>query len=203
MSGPPRTRIRPGRGLDRFTPEQTARGLAGMLVTIGILHFVVPKPFDEIIPEEIPADPRTLTRVGCRRGRHRFRPPGTGDPQTGGRAGRGAVHRGVSGEHQHGAAVVAQTVALQGDRPCPAPLPVPDDRRGAQGGAGLNTAVRAPCGLTVGSGSARGSLMRVARSRNSMRCGPSRRRGRRGTGPAESRRRVYPSPAASSRRPSG
>lgn len=61
MSGPPRTRIRPGRGLDRFTPEQTARGLAGMLVTIGILHFVVPKPFDEIIPEEIPADPRTLT----------------------------------------------------------------------------------------------------------------------------------------------
>ena len=44
-----------------MTPERLARSLAGMLLTIGALHFVAPKPFDEIIPEEIPADPRTLT----------------------------------------------------------------------------------------------------------------------------------------------
>ncbi|GAB89994.1 DoxX family protein [Gordonia rhizosphera] len=44
-----------------MTPDRLARGLAGMLLTIGTLHFVVPKPFDDIIPEEIPADPRTLT----------------------------------------------------------------------------------------------------------------------------------------------
>ncbi|MDL9944849.1 hypothetical protein QSJ19_04470 [Gordonia sp. ABSL11-1] len=44
-----------------MTPDRLARSLAGMLLTIGTLHFVAPKPFDEIIPEEIPADPRTLT----------------------------------------------------------------------------------------------------------------------------------------------
>ncbi|RPA57074.1 hypothetical protein EF294_19575 [Gordonia oryzae] len=47
--------------LSRLSPNQLARTLAGMLLTIGTLHFVAPKPFDEIIPEEIPADPRILT----------------------------------------------------------------------------------------------------------------------------------------------
>ena len=45
----------------RLDPAQLARGLAAMLVSIGVLHFVAPAPFDEIIPEEIPGDPRTLT----------------------------------------------------------------------------------------------------------------------------------------------
>ncbi|ANY26223.1 DoxX family protein [Gordonia terrae] len=45
----------------RLDPTQLARGLAAMLISIGVLHFVAPKPFDEIIPEEIPGDPRTLT----------------------------------------------------------------------------------------------------------------------------------------------
>ncbi|TYQ10447.1 UNVERIFIED_ORG: putative membrane protein [Gordonia westfalica J30] len=45
----------------RLNPLQLARGLAVMLLGIGVLHFVAPKPFDEIIPEEIPGDPRTLT----------------------------------------------------------------------------------------------------------------------------------------------
>ncbi|MDY6809289.1 hypothetical protein GIY30_03680 [Gordonia sp. HNM0687] len=44
-----------------MSPDRLARLLAGMLLSIGTLHFVAPKPFDEIIPEEIPADPRTLT----------------------------------------------------------------------------------------------------------------------------------------------
>ncbi len=39
----------------RLNPLQLARGLAVMLLGIGgALHFVAPKPFDEIIPEEIP-----------------------------------------------------------------------------------------------------------------------------------------------------
>lgn len=44
-------------------PVHLARGLAVMLLGIGVLHFVAPKPFDEIIPEEIPGDPRTLTHL--------------------------------------------------------------------------------------------------------------------------------------------
>ncbi|MEE3851125.1 hypothetical protein VZC37_12325 [Gordonia sp. LSe1-13] len=44
-----------------MSPDRLARLMAGMLITIGTLHFVAPKPFDDIIPEEIPADPRTLT----------------------------------------------------------------------------------------------------------------------------------------------
>ncbi|MEP9415645.1 hypothetical protein ABLE92_15030 [Gordonia sp. VNQ95] len=47
--------------LSRFSSTQLARALAGMLLTIGTLHFLAPKPFDEIIPEEIPAEPRMLT----------------------------------------------------------------------------------------------------------------------------------------------
>ncbi|GAC51695.1 hypothetical protein GOAMI_03_00810 [Gordonia amicalis NBRC 100051 = JCM 11271] len=49
------------RDRSRFSPAQLARGMAVMLLGIGALHFVAPKPFDEIIPEEIPGDPRTLT----------------------------------------------------------------------------------------------------------------------------------------------
>ncbi|WP_124711552.1 DoxX family protein [Gordonia insulae] len=44
-----------------MTPDRLTRVMAGSLLTMGTLHFVVPKPFDEIIPEEIPGDARTLT----------------------------------------------------------------------------------------------------------------------------------------------
>lgn len=47
--------------MSKLSPTRIAHLLAGMLLGIGVLHFLVPKPFDEIIPEEIPADPRTLT----------------------------------------------------------------------------------------------------------------------------------------------
>ncbi len=46
---------------DRFTPDHLARLLSGMLITIGVVHFIAPRPFDEIIPREIPGDPRRLT----------------------------------------------------------------------------------------------------------------------------------------------
>lgn len=32
-----------------------------MLIGMGIMHFAVPKPFDTIIPEELPGEPRTYT----------------------------------------------------------------------------------------------------------------------------------------------
>ena len=35
--------------------------MGGALIATGILHFVTPKGFDSIIPEEIPLPPRTLT----------------------------------------------------------------------------------------------------------------------------------------------
>ncbi|MFZ2512105.1 MAG: hypothetical protein WAW85_13580 [Gordonia sp. (in: high G+C Gram-positive bacteria)] len=41
--------------------ERVAKALSGMLIFMGVLHFVAPKPFDSLIPEEIPGDPRTLT----------------------------------------------------------------------------------------------------------------------------------------------
>ncbi|VFA88098.1 Predicted membrane protein [Gordonia paraffinivorans] len=45
----------------RSDPAALARALAAMLLGIGALHFAAPEPFDEIVPEEIPGDPRTLT----------------------------------------------------------------------------------------------------------------------------------------------
>lgn len=41
--------------------DRLAKALSGLLMFMGVLHFVAPKPFDAIIPEEIPGDPRTLT----------------------------------------------------------------------------------------------------------------------------------------------
>ncbi|KLO31711.1 membrane protein [Mycolicibacter heraklionensis] len=40
-----------------------ARGLAGMLLGMGAAHFVVPKPFDAIVPAELPGGPRLYTHV--------------------------------------------------------------------------------------------------------------------------------------------
>ncbi|MGC4936065.1 DoxX family protein [Gordonia sp. DT30] len=52
--------------LKRFSPTQVARALAAMLLTMGTLHFLVPKPFDQLIPDEVvpdalPDGKRTLT----------------------------------------------------------------------------------------------------------------------------------------------
>ncbi|HEX5142554.1 MAG TPA: hypothetical protein VFW21_01660 [Mycobacterium sp.] len=50
------------------TPEPSSRAdairpyaLAGMLATVGVLHFAAPKPFDSIIPAELPGSPRFYT----------------------------------------------------------------------------------------------------------------------------------------------
>ncbi|OQZ98023.1 hypothetical protein BST10_07600 [Mycolicibacter algericus DSM 45454] len=40
-----------------------ARGLAGLLLGMGMAHFVWPKPFDAIIPAELPGNPRVYTHA--------------------------------------------------------------------------------------------------------------------------------------------
>jgi uncharacterized membrane protein len=41
--------------------QRRAYRLAGLLTGVGILHFVAPKPFDSIIPTELPGTPRFYT----------------------------------------------------------------------------------------------------------------------------------------------
>lgn len=47
--------------LNKVSPRRLTHILAGILLGAGVLHFVYPKPFDSIVPKEIPGDPRTLT----------------------------------------------------------------------------------------------------------------------------------------------
>lgn len=41
--------------------ERSARFLALLLLTTGTLHFVLPRPFDEIVPRALPGSARTWT----------------------------------------------------------------------------------------------------------------------------------------------
>ena len=41
--------------------KKNALGLAALLATSGVLHFVRPKPFDSIVPRSLPGSPRTWT----------------------------------------------------------------------------------------------------------------------------------------------
>lgn len=43
------------------TSAKPAYRLAAMLLGVGVLHFVAPKPFDTIIPVELPGNPRAYT----------------------------------------------------------------------------------------------------------------------------------------------
>ncbi|GAC67772.1 DoxX family protein [Gordonia soli] len=44
-----------------MSTDRLARQMGTGLIGMGVAHFVVPKPFDGIVPKEIPADARTLT----------------------------------------------------------------------------------------------------------------------------------------------
>lgn len=44
-----------------MSTQRLSRILAYPLLVMGVLHFVAPKPFDAIIPDEIPVDKRTMT----------------------------------------------------------------------------------------------------------------------------------------------
>jgi uncharacterized membrane protein len=41
--------------------QTAAYRVAAMLVGIGAVHFLAPKPFDDIVPAELPGDPRFYT----------------------------------------------------------------------------------------------------------------------------------------------
>lgn len=45
----------------RTSTAKTAQGLTALLLGVGVLHFVAPKPFDSIVPAELPGTPRFYT----------------------------------------------------------------------------------------------------------------------------------------------
>jgi uncharacterized membrane protein len=47
----------------RSASQIPAYRLAAMLIGTGTTHFLVPKPFDTIVPAELPGNPRTYTYV--------------------------------------------------------------------------------------------------------------------------------------------
>ncbi|BCI52200.1 membrane protein [Mycolicibacterium litorale] len=51
----------PSAVLQRDAGPKLAKRMAAMLVGIGTLHFIAPKPFDGIIPAELPGSPRFYT----------------------------------------------------------------------------------------------------------------------------------------------
>jgi uncharacterized membrane protein len=44
-----------------MSTDRLAKVLAAILLVPGVLHFVAPKPFDWLIPDELPGDPRAYT----------------------------------------------------------------------------------------------------------------------------------------------
>lgn len=47
----------------RASAQKTATRMGAGLVGMGILHFAAPKPFDEIVPVELPGTPRFYTHA--------------------------------------------------------------------------------------------------------------------------------------------
>jgi uncharacterized membrane protein len=45
----------------RDTSQVAAHRIAAMLLGVGTLHFLAPKPFDDIVPAELPGDARLYT----------------------------------------------------------------------------------------------------------------------------------------------
>lgn len=53
----------PSPALPRTADQTPAYRLAALLLGIGCLHFLAPKPFDAIIPTELPGSPRLYTHA--------------------------------------------------------------------------------------------------------------------------------------------
>jgi uncharacterized membrane protein len=47
--------------LDRVPNQAPAQRMGAMLIGMGVLHFVAPKPFDSIVPAELPGSARFYT----------------------------------------------------------------------------------------------------------------------------------------------
>ncbi|MFD4441395.1 hypothetical protein ACFWPK_16645 [Nocardia sp. NPDC058519] len=46
---------------DQTSRRRAHTWLSGLLFVVGTLHFVAPKPFDKIVPPQLPGNPRTYT----------------------------------------------------------------------------------------------------------------------------------------------
>ncbi|KAA8888351.1 hypothetical protein F3087_15040 [Nocardia colli] len=46
---------------DRTSARRPALVLAALLFPMGVLHFVMPKPFDKMVPKALPGEPRNYT----------------------------------------------------------------------------------------------------------------------------------------------
>ncbi|MER7914283.1 MULTISPECIES: hypothetical protein [unclassified Streptomyces] len=44
-------------------PARSALALAGLMAAAGTAHFLVPRPFDSVVPRALPGSPRTWTRI--------------------------------------------------------------------------------------------------------------------------------------------
>ena len=47
--------------VERDTTQTAAYRIATMLMGIGTVHFLAPKPFDTIVPDELPGNARLFT----------------------------------------------------------------------------------------------------------------------------------------------
>ena len=104
-----------------------------MLVGMGALHFVAPKPFDSIVPAELPGSARFYTHASG------VAEVATGAlllaPRTrklGALAAVALFVVGVPGQREHGPAVEGQAAADAHRRDRPAAAADPDDHPGAQ-----------------------------------------------------------------------
>ena len=91
-------------------PSQTpALRMGAMLVGMGTLHFVAPKPFDSTVPAELPGSAAVLhPGLGRRGAGHRRAAVGPADPAVRGAGGSRAVRRRVPGQRQQRPAVWAK-----------------------------------------------------------------------------------------------
>ncbi|GAA1951747.1 DoxX family protein [Kitasatospora viridis] len=46
-----------------MSADRSARLLSGLLLTAGVAHFAMPRPFDATIPRSLPGRPRTWTQL--------------------------------------------------------------------------------------------------------------------------------------------
>ena len=122
--------LSPARTAADRQPRHRAYRMGAMLLGMGVLHFVAPKPFDSIVPAELPGSPRFYTYAsGVGGAGHRRAAAGAAHPPAGRACRGGAVRVGVSGQRQHGPAVAGQAVADADRRDRAAAAADSDDHR--------------------------------------------------------------------------
>ena len=95
----------------RDATQTAACRIAAMLMGIGSVHLLAPKPFDTIVPASCPETRALHLRFGSRRDCHRSAAAAATHPAIGRAGGRHAVRRGLPGERQHVPVVVDQALA--------------------------------------------------------------------------------------------